>query len=151
ARKSAKCPFHDDARNSFSVFQDKTGDWRFKCWGECRKTGDAIDLICWLDNIDVKEGLRRYRREEENFQNHGINLNGWKKQVATDAPVPAVTGPGFDWSSCVQELAAQGDSISKLAKYRGYDVATLWHLISKELIGQYNGHLSFPVHSMDRN
>ena len=133
------------------MFQDENGHWRFKCWGECNISGDAIDLICRLDKIDVKEGFRRYRKEAKNFPTLGINLNGWEKQVATDSPVPAVMGPGFDWFSCVQELGAQGDYICKLAKDRGYDVATLWHLISKELIGQYNGHLSFPVHSMDRN
>src|SRR5262249_42074727 len=143
-------PFHDDAKNSFSVFRDKTGDWRFKCWGECNITGDAIDLICRLDKIDVKEGLRRYRKEAKNFPKLKLNLNGWEKRVATDAPAPIVTGPGFDWFSCVQELAAQGDLICQQARGRGYDVATLWRLVGKELIGQYLGHWAFPVHNEDR-
>ena len=43
AKKSAKCPFHDDRHTSFSVFQ-KDGLWFWKCFASCGH-GDEIDFL----------------------------------------------------------------------------------------------------------
>ena len=136
-KSGARCPFpdHDDQHPSFSVFRDDAGDWRWKCWGRCNASGDAIDFICRLDHTNPGEGLRQYRKEAKEFRSLNIDLDAWEYRLSYDVPVAE-----FDWFSCVQALAMQGDYICKLAKARGYDVVTLWHLISKELIGQYDGH-----------
>src|SRR5437867_796858 len=62
ARRSARCPFHDDQHNSFSVFERQDGDWRWKCHAGCGG-GDAIDFLCKLDGLSVKAALERYRKE----------------------------------------------------------------------------------------
>jgi hypothetical protein len=43
AKKSARCPFHEDKHNSFSVWQ-KDGAWFFKCH-VCCGAGDEINFL----------------------------------------------------------------------------------------------------------
>ena len=141
AHKSARCPFHDDTKNSFSVFQASDGDWKWKCFAGCG-CGDAIDFICKLDGVGFKEGLCSYRYEST--RKH-VDTKG--SPVTRDSPpVNLVRDIAFDWTSCVQQLGWEGDMISDLAKRRGYNIVTLWLLLSKQLIGHYSGHFAFPVH-----
>src|SRR6516225_10521563 len=44
AKKSARCPFHDDKHNSFSVWNNATGRWFWKCHAGCGE-GDEISFI----------------------------------------------------------------------------------------------------------
>ncbi len=44
AKKSAKCPFHDDDRNSFSVYKNGSGVFQWKCFAGCGR-GDEIDFL----------------------------------------------------------------------------------------------------------
>lgn len=50
----ACCPLHDDRTPSFTIF---AGDEKFKCFG-CGATGDVLDLIQQLHNVDWKEAVR---------------------------------------------------------------------------------------------
>src|SRR5713226_10485504 len=43
AKKSARCPFHEDKRNSFSVWRNGNG-WFFKCHAGCGE-GDEITFL----------------------------------------------------------------------------------------------------------
>jgi hypothetical protein len=44
AKKSARCPFHDDQRNSFSVWRNEAGRWFWKCHAGCGD-GDEISFL----------------------------------------------------------------------------------------------------------
>jgi DNA primase len=44
AKKSARCPFHDDKHNSFSIWQNKDGLWSWKCHAGCGQ-GDEITFL----------------------------------------------------------------------------------------------------------
>src|SRR5947199_9462733 len=44
AKKSARCPFHDDKHNSFSVWRNDAGLWLFKCHAGCGE-GDEITFL----------------------------------------------------------------------------------------------------------
>jgi hypothetical protein len=140
--KSARCPFHDDRKNSFSVFQGSDGDWRWNCFAGCGQ-GDAIDFICKLDKVGFKEGLRKYRHESRRRR---VATNNGEAGVAQDSP-PAncVHEITFDWLTCVQQLGSEADAVAELAKRRGYNIFTLWLLLGKQLIGRYDGHFAFPV------
>jgi hypothetical protein len=150
AHRSARCLFHDDQRNSFSVFPGHDGDWRWKCHAGCGG-GDAIDLICKLDKVPFKIGLQRYRKESESAYVLGLvsNNSGWQRQIVQGPPAPresqSETQSSFNWPECVQELAYDGALINRLAKGRGYDPATIWTLLQHELIGQFERHFAFPV------
>ena len=151
AHRSARCPFHDDQHNSFSVFEGQDGDWKWKCHAGCGG-GDAIDFLCKLDGIPVKAGLERYRKESKS--NHVAGLIGQnidpKMHTARHASLPQQSRlTEFNWPDCVQALAYDGDLINALAKSRGYDPATIWTLLQHELIGQFDRHFAFPVTATD--
>ena len=59
ARKSARCPFHEDARNSFSVFPSRTGGWLWKCHAGCGH-GDGVDYLKLKLNLTTATAIRRY-------------------------------------------------------------------------------------------
>lgn len=59
AKKSARCPFHDDKAASFSVSQMSSGRWWWTCYAGCGK-GDEADFIAKLEGIDNATALKRY-------------------------------------------------------------------------------------------
>jgi hypothetical protein len=63
AKKTARCPFHrPDNTPSFSVFQHKDGkQWGWKCWAGCG-SGDEINFLVKVKNIDVKEATKEFLR-----------------------------------------------------------------------------------------
>jgi DNA primase len=63
ARKSARCPFHEDHRNSFSVFQGERG-WFFKCHAGCG-VGDEINLLEKHKNISRSQATKLYLKMAE--------------------------------------------------------------------------------------
>lgn len=46
AKKSARCPFHDDQNSSFSIFQGEGGEWVWNCFAGC---GGAMRRRSWLE------------------------------------------------------------------------------------------------------
>ena len=58
AKKSSKCPFHDDTRNSFSVFEFD-GQWFWKCHPGCGQ-GDGVDYLKAKLNLTTGDAIRRY-------------------------------------------------------------------------------------------
>jgi hypothetical protein len=60
AKKSARCPFHDDQRNSFSVFKGDGGAWYWKCWAGCGK-GDEITFLEKHKGISKGEAIKIFR------------------------------------------------------------------------------------------
>src|SRR5207249_2257285 len=57
AKKSARCPFHEDQHNSFSVWQTSNNLWRWKCHAGCGR-GDEIDFLARYKNISKNEAIK---------------------------------------------------------------------------------------------
>lgn len=54
-------PAHPDRSPSFSVWTLPTGKQRWKCHSACGTSGDALDLIMWLEGCDRPGGMQRLR------------------------------------------------------------------------------------------
>lgn len=61
AKKSALCPFHEDQRESFSVFQDKGGKSFWKCHAGCG-AGDEITFIEKAKGLSRSEACKEFIR-----------------------------------------------------------------------------------------
>ncbi len=59
ARVSAKCPFHEDQKASFSVWEGEQG-WQWKCHGACQAHGDEIDFLEKAEGRTKGSAIRQY-------------------------------------------------------------------------------------------
>ncbi len=59
AKKSAKCPFHDDGRNSFSIFQ-RDGVWFWKCHAGCGE-GDEVHYLQRKFSVDTAGAFAKWK------------------------------------------------------------------------------------------
>ena len=59
AKKSARCPFHEDKTPSFSLYQNAKSDSRWKCHAGCGQ-GDAIDFLAKFENIPIAAACARF-------------------------------------------------------------------------------------------
>src|SRR5436190_5998876 len=59
AKKSARCPFHDDKRNSFSVWKNGVGLWFWKCHAGCGE-GDEISFLERHEGLSDGQAIRRF-------------------------------------------------------------------------------------------
>jgi hypothetical protein len=130
AKKSARCPFHEDSSSSFSFFTGEDGEERWKCFAGCGD-GDAIDFLAKFRSLTNSDACREYLR-----------LAG----MGPAAPSPASNSPTpIDWKTCVAALAP--DPRERLAGWRGYSPGFVDWLHSQELIGLFEGeHIAFPVY-----
>jgi len=55
-------PDHHDRTPSFTVSTDRRGRWRWRCWSQCGRSGDALDLLVWLDGLTTAEAAARIRQ-----------------------------------------------------------------------------------------
>src|SRR5262249_36303223 len=55
----SRCPFRPNDHLSFSVWQDQSGGWNWKC-DECRGFGGEVEFLCSLYGIRPPEALQRY-------------------------------------------------------------------------------------------
>src|ERR1700738_1155847 len=127
AKKSARCPFHEDRHNSFSVWQ-KDGAWFWKCHAGCGG-GDEINFLEKHKTVSRGDAIKLY------LEMAGVN-------GAT--PNKAKVGVAFDWRSCVEALTEK--HVERLAKWRGYSREFCSWLKQNGLVGLYDGGIAFPVH-----
>ena len=139
AKKSARCPFHEDGKNSFSVWQ-RDGLWFWKCHAGCGE-GDEIHYLQRKFAVDKAGAFAKWRE-----------LAGVNSDVATThkvKPAPPDAKPerdvSADWRSYVAALA--DDHAAKLATRRGYSPEFVGWLRERELIGLHEGKLAVPVHN----
>src|SRR5438876_9600655 len=59
AKKSARCPFHDDKHNAFSVWKNGSGLWFWKCHAGCGE-GDEITFLEKHEGLSNGQAIRRY-------------------------------------------------------------------------------------------
>jgi Protein of unknown function (DUF3631)/CHC2 zinc finger len=130
--KSARCPFHEDHRNSFSVFQTERG-WFFKCHAGCGE-GDEINLLQKQKDVSRNEAIKLFLRM--------AGLNGCMPH--NSLPKGGGGASSFNWRVAVEELTAK--YLEQLADWRGYSGALCGWLHQRGLIGVYRGWIAFPIH-----
>ena len=127
AKKSAKCPFHEDRHNSFSIWRSEAGQWFWKCHAGCG-SGDEITLLEKVRGASNAEALKLFREMA------GVAL---PRSKATSVSPP-------DWASCVNALSDA--HLEQLAEWRGYPGEFVSWLRQQQLVGLYEKHIAFPVH-----
>ena len=132
AKKSARCPFHDDAQNSFSVWQNN-GAWFWKCFAGCGK-GDEINFLESHKSISRSDATKLF------LEMAGVNgcAPDPTKQNETSS------NSAFNWHACVE--AVNEKHLERLAKWRGYSVEFCSWLKENGLVGLFNDCIAFPVH-----
>ena len=63
-RSRARCPFHDDKKDSFRVYVDGKDEIRFQCFGECHSNShanwDIYDLTMMKTNCSFSQAQKRF-------------------------------------------------------------------------------------------
>ena len=131
AKRSARCPFHEDKRNSFSVWQSERG-WFFKCHAGCGE-GDEINLLEKHKNISRSQATKLFLEMAE--------VNGYAAHNPTrnQKQTPAA----FDWRACVEAFTPK--HLQRLAEWRGYSPQFCSWLHQRALIGLYDDCVAFPM------
>jgi CHC2 zinc finger len=60
AKKSGRCPWHDDQHPSFSVFPGRDGFWHYKCFVCDTQGGDEIAFLVKHFDISRSEAIKRH-------------------------------------------------------------------------------------------
>jgi hypothetical protein len=142
AKKSARCPFHEDQHNSFSIWQ-RDGVWFWKCHTGCGD-GDEITFLERHKGISRGEAIRLF------VEMAGVNGSERIREHSSAAfPLPsqrqASNGEkAFNWQQCISGLKAK--DLVKLGNERWYSRAFCSLLHEKKLVGLFNGSVAFPVH-----
>jgi hypothetical protein len=133
AKKSAKCPFHEDKHSSFSIWQ-KDGAWFFKCHAGCGK-GDEINFLEKHEGILQSEATKLY-----------LEMAGcaWLAQTAWQKLNNEDSEP-FDWSHSVGALTER--HLERLGNERWYSREFCSWLRENKLVGLHNDCVAFPVHN----
>ncbi|CEF49196.1 unnamed protein product [uncultured bacterium] len=141
AKKSAKCPFHEDQRNSFSVHKNGSGEFRFKCFAGCGE-GDEITFLEKHKGISNKEATKLF------LEMAGVNGATPTPRKATSASTSKPAAP-LDWRACVKAFSEK--HLERLAKWRGYSIELCVWLKEAALVGLYDECIAFPVHDRAGN
>ena len=126
AKQSARCPFHDDKHNSFSVYKNRSGEFRFKCHAGCG-AGDEITFLELHEKLTQRDATKRFLEL--------AGLNG---------ATPPRSTPTFDWQECVEKFSAE--HLERLSAWRGYSGEFCSWLKQSGLVGLIEHRIAFPVH-----
>jgi hypothetical protein len=129
AKKSARCPFHDDKHNSFSVYKNGSGEFRFKCFVGCG-AGDEITFLEKRREISRSDATKLF-----------IEMAGGSNGSAPMARAKKTAL--FDWQQCVDEFNEK--QLEWLSDCRGYSGEFCSWLHKCGLVGLYDGHVAFPI------
>ncbi len=133
AKKSARCPFHDDKHNSFSVWKNGAGLWFWKCHSGCGE-GDEITFLEKHRNVSNNVATKLFLEL--------AGGNGAALSAPNQASAARSTSP-LDWRACV--LAFTENQIEQLANGRGYSIEFCSWPKENGLVGFYDGCIAFPV------
>jgi DNA primase len=132
AKKSARCPFHEDKHNSFSVWQNGDG-WAFKCHAGCG-AGDEINFLELHEKLSRHDAVKRFLDLAD--------VNGSAPYVPPPNEAKQARNV-FDWQACVSAFTEK--HLKRLAEWRGYSIEFCSWLKENGLIGIYQGCIAFPV------
>jgi hypothetical protein len=135
-KRSARCPFHDDQRNSFSVFRDQRGRWRWKCHAGCG-WGDEITLVELHLRIPKAQAIGHYLDM--------AGVNGYGRQGSA---IGLKKTPRFSWQACVEAFTTEHRE--GLADWRCLSGGFCSWLHQHSLVGLYHGHIAFPIYDQEK-
>lgn len=122
AAKSARCPFHDDRRNSFSIWR-KNGAWFWKCHTGCGH-GDEINFLELHNGISRRDATKLF-----------LEIAGVAQRKSSKS---------FNWQAHVDALS--DTHLERLGNERWYSRAFCSSIHDdKKLVGLHNGNFAFPV------
>jgi hypothetical protein len=142
AKKSARCPFHDDNHNSFSVWKNAAGLWSWNCFTGCGG-GDEITFLEKHEGLSNGQAIKRYLELASVSCAAPPTLEPNSEATALK-PNDTKLGNRFEWQRCVDVF--DNESIEWLAKWRGLSIELCCWLKENALIGMYAGCIAFPVH-----
>ena len=98
AKKSARCPFHEDKHNSFSVWKNGTGMWFWKCHTGCGE-GDEITFLELYEGISNAEAIKLFLKM--------AGVNGAAPRAKADNAARTLSPHDkrrgdFNWDACVE-------------------------------------------------
>jgi hypothetical protein len=137
SKKSARCPFHEDQHNSFSVWKNGAGIWFWKCHTGCGE-GDEITFLEKHHGISNKEATKRF-----------LAMAGGNGVTPPPYQAASRTTAALDWQACVQGFTKEHGE--QVAKCRGYSIEFCCWLKGNGLVGLHNGCIAFPVHDRAGN
>ena len=126
AKESARCPFHKDSSNSFSIFQSKDGGHGWKCFAGCGQ-GDEIDFLA----------------KAKGYAN-GSAVTEFLALAGVTNGAPPTHRETFDWPKCVADFT-QAEA-QKLAAWRGLSVEFVRWLHQQGAVGLHEGKLALANH-----
>jgi hypothetical protein len=150
AKKSAKCPFHEDQRNSFSVHKNGSGEFRFKCFAGCGE-GDEITFLEKHKGISNKEATKLFL-EMAGVIRTSSNVSkpfGWQR-VNQPRLVTSQTEDDFlSKEECLRAiemavtLREKPNLCERIARGRGWKPETIRSLSLEPSLGWHEGKLVF--------
>ena len=153
AKKSARCPFHDDKHNSFSVYKNGRGEFRFKCHAGCGE-GDEITFLELHKQISNSDATKLFLEmaggdgspSRERFV--AARAVEQRKEVSTNDS-PTATLNSSAWQECVECFTNKQRFALQIQ--RGYSHGFCCWLKENALIGIFEGCFAFPVHDDQGN
>jgi 5S rRNA maturation endonuclease (ribonuclease M5) len=146
AKKSARCPFHDDQHNSFSVWRNDAGLWFWKCHTGCGE-GDEINFL------EKHKGISRSDATKQFLELAGVvrTSKGLRPQRANDTRPVALQSTDEFLSSqeCHRAiemaitLRETPNLCERIARARGWKPETIRDLTVGPYLGWHDGKLAF--------
>lgn len=132
AKKGTRCPFHDDHKDSFSVYR-KNGEWAWHCFAGCGG-GDAADFLARVDGIRNGDACRRLIELAGMGSRGAEGTRPWIQRKACAPSIPERLGVMPDavadaWNEGVDYLLAHQITAERLAAFRGWPVSFAQYLI----------------------
>jgi hypothetical protein len=127
AKQKALCPFHDDAKTSFSIHRNQAGDWFWNCFA-CRVGGDEPAFLAKVQNLSKGDAVKEF-----------------KKMAGVWSPLKpaAAAWPPVNWDACVEAFTAAHQE--QLGEWRGYSGEFVSWLKKNKFVGLFQEHVGFPV------
>src|SRR4029077_15620426 len=135
AKKSARCLFHDDKHNSFSVWKNGVGLWFWKCHTGCGQ-GDEIDFLARYKNISKSDAIKLFLEMAGVAKPGGGQLQDRRSNNECRGLIY--------WQRGVDAFTDK--HVEQLAEWRGYSIEFCFGLKQSRLIGLYENCTAFPVH-----
>jgi hypothetical protein len=143
AKKSARCPFHEDRHNSFSIWQRHDGSWCFKCHTGCGG-GDEINFLELHKQLSRHDAIKLFVEMAGAAPTRKSQPSAQESNSENPTPI--------DWQRCVDGFTEK--HIERLSEWRGFSgefcswlhkagFVGLWR---KRVAGLWQQCIAFPVH-----
>jgi hypothetical protein len=140
ATKSAKCPFHYDRHNSFSVWQAEDGHHCFKCHARCGQ-GDEINFLQLYRGLSPGDATKLFLEMAGVSDLRPVKAKPPAARSATSDKPPQP----FDWQVCVDAFTDK--HVEQVAKWRGFSPEFVRELRDGGHIGIFRAVVAFPIHN----